>query len=118
MRSARRLIGDAELRRRGITYTRQHRKVLQDEGRFPASVKGVGKADAWVEDEIDEYIETRIRERDAKHAGSPEIDDTDKADDTSTGPPSIPERTAKVMPASTPKTAKAKRSAPGAAAAR
>jgi prophage regulatory protein len=60
---AERLIDDSEIRRKGITYTRQHRDRLIDAGKFPKPVKGAGKANAWVESEIDDYIAARIRER-------------------------------------------------------
>jgi prophage regulatory protein len=101
----RRLIGAAGLSAKGITYSRQHRKALIDEGKFPAPVKGVGKADAWVEDEIDAYIAARIAARDAKRAASPGTDDTDKAAST------MPASTGKAMPASTPKVITRKRTA-------
>jgi predicted DNA-binding transcriptional regulator AlpA len=55
-----RLIGDAEIRQKGIKYSRVHRNRLIDAGRFPKPVKGAGKANAWVESEIDAYIAGRI----------------------------------------------------------
>jgi prophage regulatory protein len=62
--SERRLIGEEELRKKGIKYSRSQRARLTRAGKFPKPVKGVAKASAWVESEIDALIAARIAERD------------------------------------------------------
>jgi prophage regulatory protein len=61
--SEQRLIGEDELRNKGIKYSRSQRARLTRAGKFPKPVKGVAKANAWVESEIDALIATRIAER-------------------------------------------------------
>jgi prophage regulatory protein len=58
-----RLIGEDELRKKGIKYSRSQRARLMRAGKFPKPVKGVAKANAWVESEIDALIAARIAER-------------------------------------------------------
>jgi prophage regulatory protein len=48
---------------RGITYTRQHLYRLEAAGKFPKRVKLGDRAIAWVESEIDEYLEKIIAGR-------------------------------------------------------
>lgn len=60
-----RLIGAADLKTKGITYSRQHRHRLIKAGRFPKPVKGAGKSNAWIETEVDGWIACKISERDA-----------------------------------------------------
>lgn len=46
------------------TYSRAHLDRLEAEGRFPKRVR-LGQARvAWVEDEVDEWIASRVAERD------------------------------------------------------
>ena len=47
--SEQRLIGEEELRKKGIKYSRSQRARLTRAGKFPKPVKGVAKANAWVE---------------------------------------------------------------------
>jgi prophage regulatory protein len=61
--SEQRLIGEDELRTKGIKYSRSQRARLMRAGKFPKPVKGVAKANAWVESEIDALIAARIAER-------------------------------------------------------
>jgi prophage regulatory protein len=60
------LLSFADLRDRGIKFTRQHIHRLIRKRQFPAPVKlGVGEgSNAWVESEIDEFIKARIAARD------------------------------------------------------
>jgi prophage regulatory protein len=59
-----RLISEDELRKKGIKYSRSQRARLTRAGKFPKPVKGVAKANAWVESEIDALIAARIAGRD------------------------------------------------------
>jgi prophage regulatory protein len=59
------LIGRPELRARGITWSRQHIDRLEKAGRFPRHVDIGENSIAWVEAEIDAWLEARIAERDA-----------------------------------------------------
>jgi predicted DNA-binding transcriptional regulator AlpA len=47
----------------GIRYTRQHLHRLEASNKFPKRVKIGEHSIAWVESEIDEYLEKRIAER-------------------------------------------------------
>ena len=67
-----RLLYGPDLRDRGIKYSRQHLERLIKARKFPAPVKpGAGTAgagtgaNAWIEHEIDAYIERLIAARDA-----------------------------------------------------
>jgi prophage regulatory protein len=68
--SEQRLIGEDELRKKGklrkkgIKYSRSQRARLTRAGKFPKPVRGVAKANAWVESEIDALIAARIAGRD------------------------------------------------------
>jgi prophage regulatory protein len=63
-------LSHADLRARGINFSRQHRDRLIKAGKFPPPVKpGGGGVNAWVEEEIDEYQKKVISERNAKRAG-------------------------------------------------
>lgn len=59
------LIDYAGLAERGITLSARHihRKVLA--GTFPKPVKIGDHSKRWIESEIQEWIEARVRERDA-----------------------------------------------------
>jgi prophage regulatory protein len=61
-----RMLSDPDLRKKGIQFSRQHRHRLIAEGKFPAPVKLGGATIAWVESEIDAWLETKITERDQK----------------------------------------------------
>jgi predicted DNA-binding transcriptional regulator AlpA len=62
-------LNDADLRDRGIRFSRQHRDRLIRAGKFPRPVKPGGGVNAWIEAEIDEYQQRLVAERDAKRAG-------------------------------------------------
>jgi prophage regulatory protein len=62
------LLDDKGLRDKGIKWTRQHRHRLIKAGKFPAPVKLGENTVAWVESEIDAYLEHCIAERDAAKA--------------------------------------------------
>jgi prophage regulatory protein len=63
-KSPRRLLRYHELKdTRGITFQRRHLYRLEAEGRFPRRVKMGENAIAWVESEIDQYLEKIIAER-------------------------------------------------------
>lgn len=63
-----RLISFEELGpRKGVTYSRPHIWRREREGTFPRRVKLGGNRVAWIEDEIDAWVEARIAERDAEH---------------------------------------------------
>jgi prophage regulatory protein len=60
-----RVLGHEGLREKGIAFSRQHRQRLIKAGKFPAPIKVGENTNAWVETEIDEYLKSRIAERDA-----------------------------------------------------
>jgi predicted DNA-binding transcriptional regulator AlpA len=62
-KTTRRLLSYSELVTRGIRYTRQHLHRLEASNKFPKRVKIGEHSIAWVESEIDEYLEKRIAER-------------------------------------------------------
>ncbi|SEF90273.1 helix-turn-helix transcriptional regulator [Marinobacterium lutimaris] len=58
-----RLIRQSEVSKlTGLSRASIYRQI--DEGRFPKSVSIGGRSVAWVEEEINEWIEARIAERD------------------------------------------------------
>ena len=63
-----RMLNEDDLRARGIRFTRQHRHRLIKSGRFPPPVKLGENTNAWVESEIDGWLQQRVAERDAKVA--------------------------------------------------
>ena len=52
------------LQERGIRYSRAHLWRLCTEGKFPKPIKLSASRNAWLESDIDEWIQTRISERD------------------------------------------------------
>jgi len=60
-----RLLSEADLRERGIRFSRQHREQLIRNGRFPCPVKIGGNTVAWIEAEIDAYVAAGIEPHDA-----------------------------------------------------
>lgn len=54
-----------DLRDRGIRFTRQHLYRLIKANKFPRPIRLGENRLAWVESEIDAYLETKIAERDA-----------------------------------------------------
>lgn len=59
-----RLLAHGDLKQKGIPYSRVQLWRLERDGRFPKRVSVGPARHAWVEAEIDKYIEERIRARD------------------------------------------------------
>jgi prophage regulatory protein len=64
------VLSHEDLRDRGIKYSRQHIHRLIKRGLFPRPVKIGAGTNAWLENEIDQYLQDRSAERDAKAAPS------------------------------------------------
>ena len=62
------LLNRDDLRARGIRWSRQHVDRMVKAGEFPAPVKLGAGTNAWLESEIDAWIETRAAERENKSA--------------------------------------------------
>jgi prophage regulatory protein len=60
------LLNHESLKAKGITYSRVQLWRLVRAGKFPAPIKVGENRNAWVESEIDTWIEKRIAERDSK----------------------------------------------------
>jgi predicted DNA-binding transcriptional regulator AlpA len=60
---SRRLISYEQLREKGISYSRVHLFRKVKDGTFPKPVSGAGKTNAWLESEIDEYIDNLLNAR-------------------------------------------------------
>ena len=60
-----RLLDLSDLREMGIKYSRQHLHRLVKANKFPAPVKLGENRNAWIEAEINAYLEARVTERDA-----------------------------------------------------
>jgi prophage regulatory protein len=58
------VLSHRDLPSKGIRWSRQHIHRLVREGRFPPPFKLGGRTNAWVEAEIDEYLEGRVAARD------------------------------------------------------
>ena len=60
------VLGDEDLREKGIPFSRQHRNRLIKAGKFPAPIKlGSGNTtNAWLETEVDQYLKDCIAKRD------------------------------------------------------
>ena len=65
-----RLLGEEDLKQKGIRFSRSHRYRLIKKGLFPAPVKIGENTNAWPESEIDKWIEDCIAARDAEVAAS------------------------------------------------
>lgn len=59
------LLSFAELPKKGVPYTRGHIYKLIDRGQFPRPVKLGERKVAFVEREIDDWIRSKIEQRDA-----------------------------------------------------
>lgn len=57
------LLDERALKARGITYSRYHKKRLEDAGKFPKRIR-FGNRSFWLKSEIDAWIADRIAERD------------------------------------------------------
>jgi prophage regulatory protein len=64
-RVGRRLLSYADLKARGIKFSRVHLKRLEDAGEFPRHIDLGGNSIAWFEDEIDGFLEAKAAERTA-----------------------------------------------------
>jgi len=62
-----RLLDEAALKARGITYSRFHKTRLENAGKFPKRLR-FGQRVFWLESEIDAWIADRIAERDGEAA--------------------------------------------------
>ena len=65
-----RFIRFSQLKEKGITFTRQHVGRLQKAGKFPRSVPLGENTKPFIEEEIDEYLASRVAERDARQQHS------------------------------------------------
>jgi prophage regulatory protein len=65
-KTGRRLLDYQALRARGIPWTRVHLARLEAAGKFPMHIDVGENSSAWFEDEIDDFLETKAAERDAK----------------------------------------------------
>ena len=63
-----RILSLSDLRELGIYYSRVHIYRLVKAGKFPAPIKVGQNRIGWVESEIDEWLNAKIAERDAKEA--------------------------------------------------
>jgi prophage regulatory protein len=63
-----RILSLNDLRELGIYYSRVHIHRLVKAGKFPAPIKVGQNRIGWVESEIDEWLNAKIAERDAKEA--------------------------------------------------
>jgi len=63
-----RILSLNDLRELGIYYSRVHIYRLVKAGKFPAPIKVGQNRIGWVESEIDEWLNAKIAERDAKEA--------------------------------------------------
>jgi prophage regulatory protein len=63
-----RLIAYDDLRIKGIRYSKSQLWRLERDGRFPKRVRIGPQHHGWVEEEIDQLIADRIRERDGAAA--------------------------------------------------
>jgi prophage regulatory protein len=65
-RSGRRLLTFADLKARGIPWTRMHVGRLEAAGKFPQHIDLGENSIAWFEDEIDDFLEEKAAKRDAR----------------------------------------------------
>ena len=59
------VLGDAGLRAKGITYSRQHRDRLIKAGKFPPPIALGDNRVGWIESEIEDWLLECIAARDA-----------------------------------------------------
>ena len=62
-RTGRRLLTFADLKARGIPWTRMHIGRLEAAGKFPQHIELAAKSIAWFEDEIDDVLEAKAAAR-------------------------------------------------------
>jgi prophage regulatory protein len=83
--------------RKGVKFSKAQLFRNMRDGKFPRQVKAGDNTNAWIESEVDEWIEALIRDRDARQAAATEAEGSAKAAST------MPLSTDKSKPASTPK---------------
>jgi prophage regulatory protein len=73
-KTGRRLLDYQALRARGIPWTRVHLARLEAARKFPMHVNVGESSIAWFEDEIDDFLQMKAAERDARvdQLGTPE----------------------------------------------
>jgi prophage regulatory protein len=64
-----RMLTDADLRARGITWSRQHRHRKIRAGEFPRPVKIGAATNVWPEAEIEAWLRDPLAERDQRTGG-------------------------------------------------
>jgi prophage regulatory protein len=62
-RTGRRLLTFADLKARGIPWTRMHIGRLEAAGKFPQHLDLAENSIAWFEDEIDDFLEAKAAAR-------------------------------------------------------
>jgi prophage regulatory protein len=62
-RTSRRLLTFADLKARGIPWTRMHIGRLEAAGKFPQHIDLAANSIAWFEDEIDDFLEGKAAAR-------------------------------------------------------
>ena len=67
-KTGRRLLDYPALRERGIPWSRVHIGRLEAAQKFPLHIDVGANSRAWFSDEIDDFLETKAAERDAKAA--------------------------------------------------
>ena len=67
-KTGRRLLDYSALKERGIPWTRVHLARLEAAGKFPLHIDVGDNSIAWFEDEIDDLLEVKAAERNAKAA--------------------------------------------------
>jgi prophage regulatory protein len=65
-KTGRRLLDFQALKGRGIPWSRVHLARLEAAGKFPLHIDVGENSVAWFEDEIDDFLEMKAAERDAK----------------------------------------------------
>jgi len=65
-KTSRRLLGYQALKDRGIPWSRVHLSRLEAAGKFPLHVDIGANGVGWFEDEVDDFLEMKAAERDAK----------------------------------------------------
>jgi prophage regulatory protein len=67
-KTGRRLLDYQALKERGIPWSRVHLGRLEAAGKFPMHIHVGDNSTAWFEDEVDDFLEAKALERDAKVA--------------------------------------------------